>query len=351
MRFVNSYSVVLLVLVGVAVVASYVAYARTIASARERLAAGSTVVETPCGAIEYASIGNGAPVLVVHGAGGGFDQGLDIARGLVERGFRVIAMSRFGYLRTPLPGDASAASQADAHACLLDALGIPRAVVMGVSAGGPSALQLALRHPQRTSALVLLVPAAYAPREGAAPPLRTPPGTRFLFDTALRLDFLFWAATRAARKTMVRSILGTPPELLDAATPEERQRVGQMLDSILPVSARRLGLLNDAVVTSSLERYDLERITAPTLVVTARDDCTERTRLAATRPSRSRTHVSSLTTKGVTCWWTTSWKRTTRLRRSCGAENGRADRHHTASGKLTAVPEAALKCTASVHSM
>jgi pimeloyl-ACP methyl ester carboxylesterase len=30
--------------------------------------------------------------------------------------------------------------------------------------------------------------------------------------------------------------------------------------------------LNDALVTSSLDRYELERITAPTLVVTARDD-------------------------------------------------------------------------------
>ena len=34
------------------------------------------------------------------------------------------APSRFGYLRTPLPSDASPAAQADAHSCLLDALGL-----------------------------------------------------------------------------------------------------------------------------------------------------------------------------------------------------------------------------------
>jgi len=45
-----------------------------------------------------------------------------------------------------------------------------------------------------------------------------------------------------------------------------------MLDSILPVSPRRLGLLNDAAVTSSLQRYELERITAPTLVISVADD-------------------------------------------------------------------------------
>jgi 2-hydroxy-6-oxonona-2,4-dienedioate hydrolase len=265
-------AIAVLVVVVVGLAASYTVYRLELAEARERLANASAVVETACGAIEYATVGEGAPVLVVHGAGGGFDQGLDVGHGLAERGFRVIAMSRFGYLRTPLAGDASSAAQADAHACLLDALGIPSAAVLGVSAGAPSALQLAIRHPERTAALVLLVPAAYVPREGAAPPLTTPPGTRFLFDTALRLDFVFWAATRAAPRTMVRSILATPPELVDAADPEEQRRIALMLEHILPVSSRRLGLLNDALVTSSLERYQLERITAPTLVVTARDD-------------------------------------------------------------------------------
>ncbi len=56
-------------------------------------------------------------------------------------------MSRFGYLRTPMPADASAAAQTDAHMCLLDALGIRQAAIMGGSAGAPSALQMAIRHP------------------------------------------------------------------------------------------------------------------------------------------------------------------------------------------------------------
>ena len=62
-----------------------------------------------------------------------------------------------------LPADASPEAQADAHACLLDALGIPNAAVVGVSAGGPSAMQFAIRHPQRTAALVLLVPLSWRP--------------------------------------------------------------------------------------------------------------------------------------------------------------------------------------------
>ena len=54
-------------------------------------------------------MGDGPPVLIVHDAGGGHDQGLDFAAPLVDSGFRAIAMSRFGYLRTPIPTDASPA--------------------------------------------------------------------------------------------------------------------------------------------------------------------------------------------------------------------------------------------------
>jgi len=251
--------------------ASYGLYRRDLAAARTRLAGASALAATPCGPIEYASVGEGPPILLVHGAGGGFDQGLAIGAPLVARGHRVVAVSRFGYLRTPLPADASAAAQADAHACLLDALGLERAAVVGVSAGAPSALQLAVRHPGRVSALVLMVPAAFVPRSDGAAPVRTPPGTMQLFDTALRSDFLFWAIRRAAPNLMIRGLLGTPPELVARAPRAERERLDAMLDQILPVSERRVGLLNDAVVTTHLERYPLERITAPTLTISAAD--------------------------------------------------------------------------------
>ena len=148
---------ILLGSLGVAVsTAVFLSYRRDIRRAGKRISASSRIAETRCGPIEYAIAGDGPPVLVVHGAGGGFDQGMDFAEPLVQSGFRVIAMSRFGYLRTPLPADASVAAQADAHACLLDVLDIPRATVIGASVGAPSSIQFALRHPERTTALVLM---------------------------------------------------------------------------------------------------------------------------------------------------------------------------------------------------
>lgn len=249
----------------------YSEYSRAIEQARELATAGSRLAQTPCGPIEYAVAGAGSPVVIVHGAGGGFDQGLAFAAPLAKR-FKIVSMSRFGYLRTPLPYDASPETQADAHACLLDALNIERAAVIGASAGAPSALQFALRHPGRVSALVLVVPAVYVPRPDGAPSLHTPPLVEYLSNTVLRSDFLFWALIKLAPDVAIRSILATPPERVKNASATEQARVQEIMERILPVSARRLGLMNDAAVIPTLPRYDLEKILVPTLAVSVADD-------------------------------------------------------------------------------
>jgi 2-hydroxy-6-oxonona-2,4-dienedioate hydrolase len=240
--------------------------------ARNRIAHGSAVIATRCGPIEYQEAGTGVPLLAVHGSGGGYDQGMAFAGALAQHGIRVIAMSRFGYLRTPMPADASAAAQADAHVCLLDALGITRAAVVGGSAGAPSALQMAIRHPDRVSALVLLVPLAYKPptQADSAPPL--PPWVERTMMRLIGSDFLFWAALHVARDPLIKVVLATPPELLDSASASEQARVNAMLDNILPVSARAEGLRSDTAAGKHLAPAALASIRAPTLVISARDD-------------------------------------------------------------------------------
>ena len=247
-------------------------FERDLALAAERSSQGSTVAATRCGPIEYQAAGEGMPLLMIHGSGGGHDQGMAWARPLVLHGVRVIAMSRFGYLRTPRPADASPEAQADAHVCLLDALGIGKAAVMGVSAGGPSALQAAIRHPDRVSALVLVVPITYKPGTVAdsAPPVSDTKDALLL--RLLGSDFLFWTGLHLARDPMVRHVLATPPERVAAATEKERARVDDLADRILPVSTRAAGLRDDTRLGKSLGPYALESIRVPTLVVSARDD-------------------------------------------------------------------------------
>ena len=257
---------------GVVAVLIWWRFNSAIVQARARAANGSMLVQTRCGPIEYQEAGTGVALLAIHGSGGGYDQGMAFAGALAHRGVRVIAMSRFGYLRTPMPANASAETQADAHACLLDALGIGQAGVLGGSAGALSALQMAIRHPERVSALVLLVPLAYKPPAVAnsAPPL--PPWVESSMMRMVGSDFLFWAALHAARDSLIKTVLATPPELLASATLQERARVNAMLDNILPVSARAPGLAYDTAAGKHLARASLESIRAPTLVVSARDD-------------------------------------------------------------------------------
>ena len=245
------------------------AYRNDIGAARRRVARGRQFIDSAHGPIEFAESGHGPAALLIHGAGGGFDQGLELGRAFLGDDYRVIAPSRFGYLGTPLPADASAEAQADAHLRLLDALELDAVPVIGVSAGAPSAMQLCLKHPERCSALVLVVPLAWAPEysAGAPAPFFVP-----VLDAITASDFLFWTATKIARMTLLRTILGTPVPDYRNAMPEERRNVDRMLENILPISRRAAGIRNDSVVSSGLTQYELEDMRVPTLVISAADD-------------------------------------------------------------------------------
>ena len=245
-------------------------YRREMRAQQQRVQSGSRVLATACGAVELAESGppDAPPLLLIHGSGGGFDQGLALGAALVPPGVRIIAPSRFGYLRSPMPDDPSGERQADHLACLLDALGLSEAAVMGVSAGAVPALHFAVRHPQRTRALLLVVPAVHRP--DAAVPM---PGWALrLLDASLVADLPFWLLARLAPQTARRLLLATPPEAYAAADAGERGRADAMLAQILPVSRRRQGLLNDSRLSSGAARVALEAIRAPTLCISARDD-------------------------------------------------------------------------------
>lgn len=243
-----------------------------IQSAHARSSHGSTLIATRCGPIEVQQAGAGVPLLVVHGSGGGHDQGMAFAAPVASQGIRVIAMSRFGYLGTPMQADHSAAAQADAHACLLDALGIQQAGVMGISAGALSATQMAIRHADRVSALALIVPIAYKPSTQGTPTSPLSPWAGKLLMRLIGSDLLFWVGLQVARDQVIRFVLATPPEQVKAASPQERARVNAMANNILPVSARAQGLQADSQLANIKTRYPLELIHAPTLVISARDD-------------------------------------------------------------------------------
>jgi pimeloyl-ACP methyl ester carboxylesterase len=254
--------------IAIAAGAVYIVYHAELGVTRDAASRGSLIANTAAGPIEYADWSTGTPLLSIHGAGGGFDQGLTNVTGLIGDGFRIIAPSRFGYLRTPVPQDSSPAAQADAHAALLAKLNASKAVVLGISAGTRSAVELALRHPNKVAALILIVPALYAPTN--PPSIEASRGSKFMFWVVnVGGDFIWWAAEKIAPSMLIRFI-GVDPGLVAAAPRGEQERVMHLVGSVEPLSLRFAGINVDS--TPELPELPLDKITAPTLIISARDD-------------------------------------------------------------------------------
>ncbi len=244
----------------------YLRYRQAMAANEERITHGGKIAKTPRGVIEYGEIGEGQPVLVSHGAGGGYDQGLAFQE-LVGRGYRLIAPSRFGYLNTPYPSDPSGAAQADAYACLLDYLKIERVHVIAFSAGGPSALQFALRYPERVKALVMVSAISNAKLVDPRPiDLSREP-----FMSLMLTDFAYWTATTYF-PTETLAFFGVSREAQQRLSPEENARLHRILQMMLPIGARKAGNINDPAHWFEKGAFALENIKAPTLVIHAIDD-------------------------------------------------------------------------------
>lgn len=237
--------------------------------ADSRLFGQGTVIETGAGPLEYAVAGDGPPLMMIHGTGGGFDHGLLFASGLRRSGFRIVAPSRFGYLGSAFPEDASPVHQADTLVTLLDHLGIDRLPVAGGSAGALTAAEFALRHPDRCSHLVLIVPAVNLTDRD---PVEFTALQRLAVAAVLGSDFAFWSLSRLAPGQMIRTLLATDPDLLNRVPEAERLRARTILDQIFPISRKIDGLRTDGFWAGAPSPTDYERITVPTLILSCEDD-------------------------------------------------------------------------------
>jgi 2-hydroxy-6-oxonona-2,4-dienedioate hydrolase len=246
----------------------FLAYEDELRRARDAVSRGSLIAMTAAGPIEYGLRGTGNSLLSIHGAGGGYDQGLANAIDLIGERYHVIAPSRFGYLRTPIPADASPAAQADAHAALLTELNVAEAIVVGVSAGARSAIEFALRHPKRLTALVLIVPGTYSPTSPVA--IEEGRGNQLTFWLVNNgADFVWWSAETISPSMLIRFV-GVPPELVWASSKAEQERIMRIVRSVEPLSLRFPGVNIDSNPT--LKLLPLEKISVPTLIISARDD-------------------------------------------------------------------------------
>lgn len=231
----------------------------------------SAVMTTARGRIEYAVVGVGNPVLVLHGSPGGIDAAQLMARFLPKDRFAAVLVSRPGYIDTPLGPDPSIDGEADLLAALLDELGIDQVGIHCWSGGGPGAYRLAVRHPGRVRSLV-----AFAAVSEAYPPprlklvdrllLQTRPGNRLLSYMAAKQPEQFVAGVLSSEGTLSRKLL--------------KERVGHVMNSPLKrdfvvglgltaeqTAERRIGYDNDVREFDGIIDLELERVAVPTLLI------------------------------------------------------------------------------------
>lgn len=198
--------------------------------------AGAQVAYTRVGEVEYAVEGHGPPVLILHGGGGGYDQGLWLGHQLALAGYQRIALSRPGHRRTPLATGYTPTAQAQAACALLDHLAIESAVVIAFSAGGFNALEFAINHPERCRGLVLL--SAHGPALRVFPPA---PYWLWLLPLLMSSDVPGW---------LMQGRLASP-----------------LMRSMFPASDHRAGLNNDFKNVLQHPPLAISSIRVPTLLL------------------------------------------------------------------------------------
>ena len=219
------------------------------------------------GPIEYRFVGQGSPVLVLNGGHTNCNSPFGHEQFFLDQGCQLVIPSRPGYGKTPSSTGRTAEAFADALVGLLDHLHLERVILIGISGAGPTALQLAGRHPERVSKLIL----QNAVTGGRFPAHRTRLLAYLVFNPLV--ERWAWAAFRAfarvaplrALTSMMASLSSLDPAQVVATMSEEQQQAALTLLLALRSGS---GFLHDLRHRCG----DLRHITAPALIIRSKYD-------------------------------------------------------------------------------
>lgn len=230
------------------------------------------IIETKLGKIEVDLTEGEGPVLMgLHGGLGGIDQ-CRAAIDFASKDFRLLSLSRPGFLGTPLESGKSLEEQADLFAVALDELGIDKVAVFSISAGGLTAYTFAARHPDRIWALITAdsISGYYDLPETAGPITQM----IFLSDPGQKL---LQKMTKAKPDAFIKEIFRSEAyytkeqmkKHLDFVLndPYAHEFVTAFMNTMYPYKTRKAGTMNDVDISRTIDHLPVEKIRCPTLVV------------------------------------------------------------------------------------
>jgi pimeloyl-ACP methyl ester carboxylesterase len=225
------------------------------------------VAQTRRGSLEYRTVGQGPTILVLNGGHTNCNSPLGHEQFFLDQGYQLLIPSRPGYGKTPSSTGRTAEAFADALVSFLDLLQLDSVIVVGISAAGRTALQLAGRAPSRVSKLIL----QNAVTGGRFPTRLTRLMAYVLFNPFIEAGT--WAvfrafarvAPQAALRRMMASLTSLDPEQVITTMSPEQQQAALVF---LLASRSGSGFLHDI----HHQCGDLSRITAPTLILESKYD-------------------------------------------------------------------------------
>ncbi|MCH9610789.1 MAG: 2-hydroxy-6-oxononadienedioate/2-hydroxy-6-oxononatrienedioate hydrolase [Chlamydiales bacterium] len=222
--------------------------------------------------VEYELTGEGPTILVSHGGMGGVDQAKLLTEWVDKSRFSVLSISRPGYMGTPIESGKSIEEQADLFAELLDHLKIEQVALFSASAGGPPAYSFAIRHPDRTKALIAVdsVSGYYDMPPGAGPV------TEFIFMSRPGQAILN-KMQKMAPKLFLKQLLQQESTLTDSKLAERIEYISESEEALHFVNCfmatmndyhrRKVGTENDIAQTRRLTHLQVEQIDSPSLII------------------------------------------------------------------------------------
>jgi pimeloyl-ACP methyl ester carboxylesterase len=205
----------------------------------------------------YESTGEGPPVLLIMGLGMNATGWWRTIPELAGAGLRVLAFDNRGVGRSDsAPGPYTIAMMAGDAVAILDAAGIDRAHVYGISLGGMIAQAVALEHPDRVERLVL----------GAT----TPGGTG---HTAAPDDTVAFLTRRAGMPAQEAVWASVPYNYGPATRARHGQRIAEDIEQRLRFPVKPESYKAQLAAALDHDCHDrLARIAAPTLVIHGLED-------------------------------------------------------------------------------